>query len=140
MKDFFNELTVGLKGEFDIRTFSPLALAYIGDSIFDICVRTYILRNANTTPNKLHNKAKDYVNAKAQSKMYKYIIDLVSDEEISVLKRGRNANVKSVAKNATLADYKNATGLEALFGYLYLTGNTNRILEIFKLCLESLDN
>lgn len=140
MKNFFNELTVGLKGEFDIRTFSPLALAYIGDSIFDICVRTYILQKANTTPNKLHNKAKAYVNAKSQSEMYKRIIDLVSDEEAAILKRGRNANVKSVAKNATLADYKNATGLEALFGYLYLNGETNRILEIFNLCLESLES
>lgn len=140
MENFLNEVTLANNGDVDIRTYSPLALAYMGDSIFDICVRTYILKQANTTPNKLHNKAKNYVNATSQSKMYKYIIEKVSEEECSVLKRGRNANSNSFAKNSTIADYKNATGLEALFGYLYLKGDNKRILEIFKMCLECLED
>lgn len=138
MEHFFNELMLGLEGEVDIRLYSPLSLAYIGDSIFDMCVRTYILKKANIPPNKLHNRAKKYVNATSQSIMYKHIIQLVSDEEVAILKRGRNANSNSVAKNSTIADYRNATGLEALFGYLYLKGETKRILQVFKMCLEGL--
>lgn len=139
MENFLNDLTLGTKGDVDIRTYSPLALAYMGDSVFDMCVRTYILKKANTTPNKLHNKAKSYVNATSQSKMYKYIIEKVSEEEISILKRGRNANSHSVAKNSTISNYKNATGLEALFGYLYLKKDNKRILEIFEMCLKALE-
>lgn len=137
MEKFFNELNLQLNEETDIRTYSPLALAYIGDSVFDICVRTYILKKANTTPNKLHNKSKSLVNATSQSKMYKYIIERVSEDEIAILKRGRNANTNSSAKNSSMIDYKNATGLETLFGYLYLTGNEKRILQIFEMCLKA---
>ena len=122
--------------QIDIKQYSPLALAYMGDCIFDLCVRTYLLKQANMPANKLHQKSKALVNATSQSKMYKYLIDIVSEEEKAVLKRGRNAQSNTKAKNATMIDYKNATGLEALFGYLYLKDKKERINELFKICLE----
>ncbi len=124
----------------DIRQYSPLALAYMGDCIFDLCVREYILKQANMSANKLHQKSKSLVNATSQSKMYKSLIDMVSEEEKAILKRGRNANSNTKAKNATMIDYKNATGLEALFGYLYLKGEQQRINELFKICLDIMNN
>lgn len=124
----------------DIRQYSPLALAYMGDCIFDLCVREYLLKQANMPANKLHQKSKALVNATSQSKMYKSLIDMVSEEEKSILKRGRNANSNTKAKNATMIDYKNATGLEALFGYLYLKGEQQRINELFKICLDIMNN
>ncbi len=124
----------------DIREYSPLSLAYMGDCIFDLCVRTYLLSKGDTQVNKLHSMSKRLVNATSQSIMYKAIFDIVSEEERAVLKRGRNANSNTKAKNSSLADYKNATGLEALFGYLYLKGENKRIQELFKLCLEIIDN
>lgn len=124
----------------DIRQYSPLALAYMGDCIFDLCVREYLLKQANMPVNKLHQKSKALVNATSQSKMYKSLINIVSEEEKSILKRGRNANSNTKAKNATIIDYKNATGLEALFGYLYLKGEQQRINELFKICLDIMNN
>ncbi|WP_317367073.1 ribonuclease III domain-containing protein [uncultured Tyzzerella sp.] len=124
----------------DIRQYSPLALAYMGDCIFDLCVREYILKQANMSANKLHQKSKALVNATSQSKMYKSLLDMVSEEEKAILKRGRNANSNTKAKNSTMIDYKNATGLEALFGYLYLKGEQQRISELFKICLEIMNN
>ena len=126
--------------EIDIRQYSPLALAYMGDCIFDLCVRTYILKQANMPVNKLHQKAKALVNATSQSKMYRGLLDIATEEEVSILKRGRNAHSNTKAKNSTMIDYKNATGLEALFGYLYLKGEQKRIDELFKICLEIMDN
>lgn len=124
----------------DIRQYSPLSLAYMGDCIFDLCVREYLLKQANMPANKLHQKSKALVNATSQSKMYKSLIDMVSEEEKAILKRGRNANSNTKAKNATIIDYKNATGLEALFGYLYLKGEQQRINELFKICLDIMNN
>lgn len=125
-----------MEKEIDIRQYSPLALAYMGDCIFDLLVRTYLLKQANMPVNKLHQKSKALVNATSQSKMYKYLLDIVTEEERAVLKRGRNAHTNTKAKNATMIDYKNATGLEALFGYLYLIKEEKRIDELFKICLE----
>ncbi len=138
MDKILNEILNTNKNYLDIRAYSPLALAYIGDSVFDICVKTYILKKINTNPNKLHNLSTQYINAITQSKMYYYIIDKISEEEINVLKRGRNAKGR-ISKSASLKEYKNATGLEALFGYLYLKGEIKRITEIFELCLKSFE-
>ena len=122
--------------DIDIRQYSPLALAYMGDCIFDLCTRTYILKQANMPANKLHQKSKAIVNATSQSKMYKHLVEIATEEEKAVLKRGRNATTNTRAKNASMIDYKNATGLEALFGYLYLKGDNERIDELFKICLD----
>lgn len=129
-----------MENKVDIKQYSPLALAYMGDCIFDLCVRSYILKQANMSANKLHQKSKALVNATSQSKMYKHLIEIVPEEEKAILKRGRNAHTNTKAKNATMIDYKNATGLEALFGYLYFKEEYSRIDELFKICLEILDN
>lgn len=134
MEDSMQDKTI------DIRQYSPLALAYMGDCIFDLCVREYLLKQANMQANKLHQKSKALVNATSQSKMYKELVDIVTEEEKAILKRGRNAHSNTKAKNATMIDYKNATGLEALFGYLYLKGQQQRIEELFKICLDIINN
>lgn len=138
MEKFF-DLISGNSENFDIKTYSPLTLAYIGDSIFEICVRTHFVKLCNTKPKNLHNKVKSFVNANAQSIMYKAVLPNLLEEEVAVLKRGRNANAKSSPKNASIIDYKNATALESLFGYLYLTKNYDRILQIFEICINCLE-
>ena len=138
MEELFNNINNKNIGEIDIRQYSPLALAYMGDCIFDLCVRTFLLRQANMPVNKLHQKSKALVNAKSQSKMYKYLLEIVSEKERSILKRGRNAKSYSIAKNSTISEYKNATGIETLFGYLYLNGDYERITEHFDMCLNNI--
>ena len=125
-----------LKGNASIRAedYSPLALAYMGDAIFDVYVRTMLLCRGNSNVNKLHMAAKDYVSAVAQSKMYSEIENKLTEEEYAVLKRGRNAKSYTSAKNSDIVEYRRATGLEALFGYLYLKGETERMNEIFSVC------
>lgn len=120
----------------NVGEYSPLALAYIGDSVFDVYVRTMLLCQANYNVNKLHNMAKKFVSATAQSQMYKKIEKMLTEEEYAVLKRGRNAKSFTTAKNSSVTDYRHATGLEALFGYLYLKGEHKRMTEIFKMCIE----
>ena len=121
----------GLK-EVDIRTYSPLTLAYIGDAVYDLIFRTMVVGRGNTSANKLHNKTIQYVKAPAQAKMIDLIMDDLTEEELIVYKRGRNAKPYSMAKNSSVAEYKKATGLEALTGYLYLEERMGRILELIQ--------
>lgn len=125
--------------EQDIRNYSPLALAYIGDCVYELVIRTVIVEKGNRQPQKLHKEAAGFSRAGTQSGIYKALLDEVSEEEADILKRGRNAHSHSKAKNATLSEYKNATALEALFGYLYLTGRMERVLELLKLGLSKCD-
>ncbi|MBR5613940.1 MAG: Mini-ribonuclease 3 [Clostridia bacterium] len=111
--------------------YSPLTLAYIGDCVYELFVRTYLLKDANFPVQKLHKSAIQLVNAKAQSDLYQKVKDKLSEEETAVYKRGRNTN-SHPPKNANLIDYKAATGMEALIGYLYLKGDSDRILEILR--------
>ena len=99
-------------------------------------VRTMIIKKANCPVNRLHKEAKNYVSAVNQAKMFDKLMSASNEEERSVLKRGRNAKSFSKAKNASVIDYRHATGLEALFGYLYLCGKNERIIELFKICTE----
>ncbi|MCL2852687.1 MAG: ribonuclease III [Defluviitaleaceae bacterium] len=116
--------------------YSPLTLAYIGDAVFELLVRSHVLaRDGNSQAAKLHKKSAALVCAKAQSDAYFKIYDRLNDDELQVLKRGRNARSYSTAKNASISDYRHATGLEALFGYLYLTGKTERIEELFSIII-----
>ncbi len=110
---------------------SPLVLAYVGDAIFEVLVRTTVVSMGNAPVNKLHKRSRDLVNAKAQANMFFKIEEGLSDEERAVYKRGRNAKSFTSPKNADIIDYRNATGLEALFGYLYLKGNIQRVIELF---------
>lgn len=109
--------------------YSALTLAYIGDCVYELFVRTYLLKDLNLPVQKLHKSAIKLVNAKAQSDLYQRVKDMLTDEETAVYKRGRNTN-SHPPKNAELIDYKSATGIEALVGYLYLKGDDARILEI----------
>jgi len=117
-----------------------LNLAYIGDAVFEIMVRTHIVNNNKSAAKELHKVAKSYVCAKAQAEMYRSLTEALSDEEMSVMRRGRNAKSQSKAKNASIGDYRYATGMEALFGYLYLKNEVARLMEIFEICLNTTTN
>lgn len=118
--------------EIDIRTYSPLALAYIGDAVYDLVIRTVVVERGNTSANKLHHKTVTYVNARIQARMIEALMDELTEEEQTVYKRGRNAKSYTTAKNATVIEYRKATGFEALCGYLYLTGKQERMLTLIK--------
>ena len=125
--------------EVDIRTYSPLTLAYIGDGIYDLIVRTVVVERGNESANRLHRKTIGYVNAKTQAQMMEALLPDLTEEEVTVFKRGRNAKSYTSAKNASIADYRKATGFEALLGYLYLQDKEERILELVKIGLEKLN-
>lgn len=120
----------------DIRTYSPLTLAYIGDSIYDLLIRTMLVEHGNAQVNKLHQKASKLVKASAQKDILHAIEDQLTEEELGYYKRGRNAKSFTVAKNASVTDYRTATGFEALVGFLYLTEQTDRILTLVQLGLN----
>lgn len=113
------------------RQLSPLNLAFIGDCIYEILVREALVCEANRPVNELHRKSVKYVSAKAQTEAYAKIKDMLTEEETAQFKRGRNAKVGHSPKSATDAEYHTATGIEALFGYLYLSGKTERIKQLF---------
>lgn len=120
----------------DIRTYSPLVLAYIGDGIYELIIRTILVDKGNRQANALHKKASSFVKASAQSAMILALQEELSEEELKVYKRGRNAKTVSMAKHATMHDYRHATGFEALMGYLYLTGQMERMIDLVKLGME----
>lgn len=120
----------------DVRTYSPLVLAYIGDAVYEVVVVPFWWDGATPRPTWLHKEASTLVNAGAQSASLERIKEELTEEEMQVFKRGRNANSATMAKHATMSDYRRATGFEALMGYLYLTGRTERILELAKKGLE----
>ncbi len=121
----------------DMRTYSPLTLAFIGDAVFSLYIRTVVVAQGNTAPGKLHKRCSELVKAGTQSAMIRGIFDGLSEEEKAVYRRGRNAQASSRAKNASMSDYRRATGLEALFGYLYLTGQESRMTELVEKCLDT---
>ena len=127
----------GIEGK-DIRSFSPLTLAYIGDAVYEIVIRTIIVENGNAPVNKLHHKASSLVKAVAQKEAMEKILPLLTEEEEAVYKRGRNAKSYTSAKNASVIDYRIATGFEALMGFLYLMGRNERILELVKIAVNNL--
>lgn len=131
MEENLKFLEVKNYSEAEVREFSPLALAYIGDACFEILVRSEIL-DVRKNPNKLHRESIRFVRAKSQRELFEKIEENLTEEEIKIFKRGRNAKSHTVPKNADPIDYRIATGLEALFGYLYLLKRYNRIREIFK--------
>ena len=120
----------------DVNMLSPLNLAFVGDTVFDLFVRETLVCQANRPVNRLHRKATNIVKASSQAKAVEKIRDSLTDEEQSVIRRGRNAHTNHKAKNMSEADYHLATGLEALFGYLYLKGNIARLREIFEMIIQ----
>ncbi|WP_160693356.1 ribonuclease III domain-containing protein [Clostridium sp. C2-6-12] len=112
----------------EARMLNPLQLALIGDGVFEVFIRNYILmKNTSLSANKIHVKAIGYVKAKSQACIMHEIEPLLTEEEEAIYKRGRNAKSPTVPKNADVRDYRTATGFEALVGYLYLTGNKERL-------------
>ena len=125
--------------EVDIQEYSPLTLAYIGDGIYDLVIRTLVINRGNKQVQKLHQETSALVQASAQSRMMRVLQDKLTEEEHAVYKRGRNAKSVSPAKNQSVTDYRRATGFEALMGYLYLKKDWKRMLELIRDGLESLE-
>lgn len=121
----------------DIRSYSPLTLAYMGDAVYDLIIRTAVVERANRPANVLHHIAVRYVSAAAQAKMVSALLGRLTEEESTVYRRGRNAKPHTKAKNVSMEDYLKATGFEAVLGYLYLTGNMERALELVREGVEA---
>ena len=117
----------------EAKEFSPLVLAYIGDAVYELIIRSILVSMGNRPVNKLNKDATSLVKAGAQSEIVKLISDNLSEEEYTVFKRGRNSSPHTMAKNASMTDYKYATGFEALIGFLYLDNRCDRALELVKL-------
>lgn len=118
--------------EVSAKSYSPLVLAYIGDGIYDLVIRTVVVNRGNTQANKLHKKTSSLVKASSQSAMIDGLLEILTEEEMAVYKRGRNAKSATMAKNATMQDYRKATGFEALMGYLYLDNQWERMVYLIK--------
>lgn len=123
----------------DAAMYSPLTLAYIGDCIYEIVIRTMIVAKGNATVNKLHHHCAALVKASSQAVMMRELEGELTEGEHAVFKRGRNAKSYSSAKNASLKDYRMATAFESLMGYLYLSNQDERMMELIKKGLEILD-
>ena len=117
----------------DLRSYSPLTLAYIGDGVYELIIRTILVKKGNCPVNRLHKKASSLVKAGAQSAIMEVIEEKLTPEELSVYRRGRNAHSPTMAKHATMADYRRATGFEALMGYLYLKEDYTRMLILVRI-------
>ena len=124
--------------EVDIREYSPLTLAYIGDCIYDLVIKSLVINAGNKQVNKLHQETSNLVQASTQSLMMRTMQEHLTEEEHAVYKRGRNAKSVSPAKNQSITDYRRATGFEALLGYLYLKKDYKRLLDLVKIGLDSL--
>lgn len=132
MKDYFcPQMDVG-----DINSISMLGLAHIGDGVYELLTRTMLCVDGNKKVTELHKKTVAIVNAPAQAEAAERLQPLLTDDERYIYKRGRNAKVNSVPHKADIGQYHAATGLEALFGWLYLQGKTQRINELYAVCVE----
>ncbi len=125
--------------ERDVNMYSPLTLAFLGDSVYDTLVREKLLRSANMPASKLHSAKIKLVCAEFQSKAYDTISEVLTEKEMAVLKRGRNATGNNIPKHAEAAEYRRATAVECLLGYLHLLGNTERIAELFDVAMQGVD-
>ena len=115
-----------------MENYSPLTLAFIGDAVYEVVIRTVVVCEGNTQVNKLHKKSSTLVKAQTQAEIIKAIMDELTDEEMAYYKRGRNAKSYTSAKNASIGDYRMATGFEALVGYLYLSNQSERMMQLVK--------
>lgn len=116
----------------DIRSYSPLTLAYIGDGVYELIIRTILVKKGNCPVNRLHKKASSLVKAAAQSAIIEKIEEELTQEEHDIYRRGRNAHSPTMAKHATMADYRRATGFESLMGYLYLKEDYERMITLVR--------
>lgn len=120
----------------DVNMLSPLVWAYVGDSVYEMFIRTHLVNTSNAKPHKLHMESIKYVKAKAQAEILKIIEEKLTEPEKEIVKRGRNSENHHLPKNATVQEYMYSTGLEALIGYLYLTKQDQRLREILEICIN----
>lgn len=132
MQDYFH---IQMKKD-ELKTISALGLAHMGDGVFELLVRSWLCVRGKATPGDLHRATVAHVSAPAQARQMERMLPLLTDEEAAIYRRGRNAHVHGVPKNATAGEYAKATGLECLFGALFLTGQTDRINELFSKTVE----
>ena len=125
------------ENENDLRGMSALGLAHIGDAVFELMIRTWLCTNGKSTAKQLHNETVSYVSAKAQAVSVDKIIPELNEEEYTIFKRGRNAHVNNVPRGSTFEEYHAATGLETLFGFLYLSGRSERLSELFDIIINN---
>lgn len=126
--------------EVDTNSYSPLVLAYIGDCVYDLIIKSMVISKGNKAVQKLHKETSSYVQASTQSAMMRAMQPCLTEKEHAIYKRGRNAKSVSPAKNQSITDYRRATGFEALIGYLYLEKEYARLMELVKIGLDSLEN
>lgn len=124
-----------MKNENEVNLMSPLVWAYVGDSVYEIFIRTHLVETTKLKPHKLHIEAIKYVKAKAQAEILKELQDILTDKEKEIVRRTRNTENHHVPRNADPADYMYATALEGLIGYLYLSGQSDRLKEILSKCI-----
>ncbi|SHJ00065.1 Mini-ribonuclease 3 [Parasporobacterium paucivorans] len=127
-------------GETNPSSYSSLSLAFIGDGVYELIIRTVIVAKYNTAVSRINKMTSDLAKAASQAQIARQIMDELTQEELGVYKRGRNAKSVTMAKNATVADYRMATGLEALVGYLYLSGQFERMMYLVKTGIEKFTN
>lgn len=127
-------------GEVDLREQSPLSLAFVGDGVYEVLVRTRLVKYTRLVPNQLHRQAVRFVSAKGQCLGLAAILPRLTQEELAVVRRGKNASKATVAKHATPQEYRSSTALEALFGWLYLRGDLERIYELFAAVWDAVEN
>jgi len=120
----------------DVKMLNPLVLAYVGDSVYDTFVRTLLVSGGYGQVKKLHKMSIEFVKAKAQAETLAKITEMLTADEQDIVRRGRNTKSSTIPKNADLTDYRYATGFEALIGFLYLTGQVDRLMEVIKMVVE----
>lgn len=135
MEDYFDLIHINFESNKDVREYSPLVLAYVGDAVYEVFIRTMVAKGSSCPVSKLFKCSIDFVKAKAQSDIAHRITAKLSNEENEILRRGRNAKSNTMPKNAEISEYKYATGLEALIGYLYLKKDFKRLDEVLKICV-----
>ncbi|MDD6211728.1 MAG: ribonuclease III domain-containing protein [Clostridiales bacterium] len=116
----------------DVRSYSSLSLAFLGDAVYELAIRTFLVESGAGKPKQLDRMKKEWVKAQTQAAMAEWLTEkeVLTEEELSVYRRGRNANPATMAKNASMQEYRKATGFECLMAYLYLSGKTSRALEL----------
>ena len=141
MSDIFEIIKQNMDLEdIDTVNYSPQTLAYIGDAVYEVVIRTMIVDEANRSANDLHKMSSEYAKASTQAELAESLMDVFDEDELAVFKRGRNTKINSKAKNASFNDYKKATGFEAVIGWLYLNNKTTRMLELIKNGIHNINN
>lgn len=140
MDNFYTRMNLTPLDEQTVRMMNPLKLAYLGDAVFETYIRMYLINHVVMTPNEMSKKAVQYVKAASQARLINGIKTYLTEDEWTLVKRGRNQKSSSVPKNALLSDYRYATGFETLIGYLHLLNHEARIIEIIGLGIELLEN